>query len=373
MPNLDKLAEEYIKKQGDLHLLRSLKTTQRQQGAYVIRGGKKYISFSCNDYLGLSHHKDVIGAAMASLKENGSGSGASRLVTGNTPLYEKLESKLAEIKNTGKALIFGSGYLANIGTIPALVGRGDLIVADKLVHSCLIDGSQLSGARLVRFEHNNVQKCEAALKKHRKEYGNCLIITDHVFSMDGDIAPVDDLFKLAKKYDGWLMTDDAHGLGVISEKHKSVPHIQMGTLSKAIGAYGGYVCASAVVINMLINKSRSLVYSTALPPSVLASALAALEIIEHDKDLCSKPLEYARYFTSLMGLSDAISPIVPVIIGDAKKALEISDKLEKEGFLVSAIRPPTVPKGTARLRFTFSAAHNREDIENVAVVLKGLL
>ena len=370
MTLLDETAQEYLENAKKNHLLRSLKDSSREDGVNVLRGGVKYISFSCNDYLGLSHNASVKKAAWDALEKYGAGSGASRLVTGNNPLYSELEKKLANLKKTESALVFGSGYLANIGTIPALVGRGDLILADKLVHACLLDGAKLSGAKLMRFEHNNVEKCSDILKKNRNEYKNCLIITDHVFSMDGDIAPVDELYKLAKKTDSWLMTDDAHGIGVLSKTHKHTPHIQMGTLSKAVGSYGGYVCASDVVIKFLQNKSRSLVYSTALPPMVLAASLAALNIIENDADLVKKPLDYARYFTSQMGLAEAVSPIVPIIIGDEAKAVSLSEALESEGFLVSAIRPPTVPSGTARLRFTFSAAHNEADIDRLVAVLK---
>lgn len=420
MPSLEKTAQQYLTEAEEAGLLRCLKTTDRLDGVSVIRDGKRLISFSCNDYLGLSHHEKVIAAGVAALQKYGAGAGASRLITGNYPLYDELETKLAKIKGTESAIVFGSGYLANIGTIPALVGRGDLIIADKLVHACLLDGAVLSGAKLMRFAHNDLTKCESLLKANRKKYKNCLIITDHVFSMDGDIAPVDELYELALNYDAWLMTDDAHGLGLslkgsfagdfvvgsvldssrtpkyaadlravppknplasdpfkespagILNRSVKKPHIQMGTLSKAAGCYGGYVCASAKIIEYLRNKTRSFVYSTGLPPSVTASAIAALDIIMEDKELCEKPLANAQYFTSLLGITEAQSPIVAVILGDEQKVLDLSFRLEHEGFLVSAIRPPTVPKGTARLRFTFSALHNREDIRKLAEIMREL-
>lgn len=374
MPDLDEFADislKNLKKQGRL---RSLKDVERSEGVYLIKNGKRLISFSCNDYLGLSGHPKVKQAAIDAIEKYGAGSGASRLITGSHPLYKKLEDKLAKLKGTQSALVFGSGYLANVGIIPALCKKGDLIIADKLVHACLIDGAKLSGATLKRFKHNDVNSCEKILKENRSGYNNCLIITDGVFSMDGDVAPVDNLCELAEKYDAWLMTDDAHGLGILNGGTGSAlnkkPHIQMGTLSKAAGVYGGYVCASQKVIDYLVNHARSFIYSTGLPPSVIASAIASLEIIGDDKDLIKKPLENARYFTSLLGMDEAQSSIVPLIIGDEDKALAASEFLEDNGFLVSAIRPPTVPKGTARLRFTFSALHSRSDIEKLARLVR---
>ncbi len=370
---LEKLADKYIASLEENGLLRGLQTSARD-GITITRGNNKLISFSCNDYLGLSQHPALKKAAADAIEKYGVGSGASRFVTGNNPLYNELESRLAHLKGTEDAIVFGSGYLTNIGIIPAIAGRSDLILADKFVHACLIDGAQLSGAKLLRFEHNNVQKCEEILKKQRKGYKNCVILTDGVFSMDGDIAPVDELCRLAKKYNAWLITDDAHGLGVLNNGIGSSPnlkpHIQMGTLSKAVGGFGGYVCTSKKVADFLRNKSRSLIYSTALPPMVLAAAIAAIDIITSDKELIKKPLENARYFTEVLGLPEAQSPIVPLILGEAAKAIEASKMLEANGFLVSAIRPPTVPQGTARLRFTFSALHNREEIGKLAEIIK---
>jgi len=349
------------------NLYRALHETSRADGVHIQRGEKKMVSFCCNDYLGLSQNSLVKTAAIVAIEKYGVGSGASRFVTGNSPLYKELEEKLASIKGTEAAVVYGSGYLANIGTIPALVGRDDLIVADKFVHACLLDGARLSGAKLVRFSHNDVEKCEEILKKHRDSYNHCLILTDHVFSMDGDIAPVDELYNIAEKYNSWLMTDDAHGLGVLPNK---IAHIQMGTLSKSVGCYGGYVCASKNIIEYLHNKSRSLIYSTALPPSVLASSLEALRIIESNKDQPCQALENAQYFTEALDLPMAQSTIVPMIFGDAQRAVSASEILEQEGFLVSAIRPPTVPANTARLRFTFSSLHSKQNIDNLVAVIK---
>jgi 8-amino-7-oxononanoate synthase len=372
MSSLEIFAKHKLEKAARAKQARQLYISAREDGVYVNRGGRKLISFSCNDYLGLSNHPLVKKAAIDAIEKYGTCGGASRLVTGNNPLYNELETLLATIKNTESALVFGSGYLANIGIIPALVGRGDLIIADKLVHASLIDGCKLSGAKLLRFTHNNIQSCENILKKQRTDYKNCLIVTDNIFSMDGDAAPIDALYDLAEQHNGWLMSDDAHGLGTISNINRKIPHIQMGTFSKAVGSYGGYVCAQKTVIDYLVGSAKSLVYSTSLPPATLAASIAALKIITENKDLCAKPLQNAKLFTKLLGLPDAISPIVPIITNTEDKAILAAQNLKKNGFLVSAIRPPTVPIGTSRLRFTFSALHNTKDIEKLAEIINGL-
>lgn len=359
------------------HRHRMAQPTMRQAEHHLTRNNKELISFSCNDYLGLTHHPDVKGAAEDAIRQYGTGAGASRLVTGNHPLYEKVEHQLANLKGTEAACIFGSGYLTNSSVIPALMDKQDLILADKYSHACLVDGAQLSGARMIRFPHNNMDACKRLLEKHRAQYRHCLLITEGVFSMDGDIAPLDELSELAHEYDCWLMVDDAHGVGVLGDgagthaMFSPYPQIDIhtGTFSKAIGSYGGYVCGSTPVIDYIRNTARSLIYSTALPPSVLASASKALDIIQHDKDYVAKPLAHARYFTNLLGLPDAESAIVPLIMGEEEQALEASRILYDAGFLVSAIRPPTIPPGTARLRFTFSATHRREDITRLANII----
>lgn len=374
MNSLENLADNRLKQLKEQNLYRQMNNIERTDSVYVEIDGKKLISFSCNDYLGFSNDNIIKKAAIDAIEKYGTGAGASRLVSGNHPLYSELESKLARLKSTEKALVFGSGYLTNIGVISALVGKGDLIIMDRLAHACLIDGAKLSGAKLMRFAHNSVEKCAEILKKYRKQYKSCLIITDGVFSMDGDVAPVDELFALANRHDAWLMTDDAHGVGVLNDgagsSPSAKPHIQMGTLSKAIGSYGGYVCASAKIIDYLTNKCRSLVYSTALPPSVVAASIAAIDIINSDKERVAKPLANAQYFTELLGVENAQSSIVAIILGDEKKALSGASMLREQGFFVSAIRPPTVPTGTCRLRFTFSCLHKRKDIGILAGIIK---
>jgi len=364
-------------------LKRSLKNTDRSAGAAARRDGKDRLSFCCNDYLNLSTHPKVIEAAQKSLNQHGFGAGASRLVTGNHSLNGLVERKLAALKGGEAALLFGSGYLANLGIIPALVGAGDLILMDELAHACMHAGSRLSRAEIVLFRHNNAEDCRSKLEALRRDYRHCLILTEGVFSMDGDLAPLPLLSDLAREFDGWLMTDDAHGFGVLGEGRGSTAHwralgydvevpLQMGTLSKAVGAYGGYICASKSVTDFLLNRARSVIYTTGLPPSLLAGVLASLEIIEADRERCSAPLEKAKLFTRTLGLPEAESSIVPVVVGEAAEALAASADLENEGYLVTAIRPPTVPEGTARLRLTFSAEHRDEDVLQLAELIGGM-
>ncbi len=310
------------------------------------------ISFGLNDYLGLSQHPEVKEAAMNAIHQYGVGAGASRLIS-NHSLYEELENKLTKLKGTESACVYGSGYLTSIGVIPTLVTKGDIVFADKLIHACLIDGIKLSGARLFRFNHNNIKHLERLLEQHRKKSNNALIITETVFSMDGDLAPLDEIYKIANRYRAYLITDDAHGLF-----YESAPaHIKIGTLSKAIGAYGGYICGSKEFIDYLVNKSRSLIYSTALPPAILAASIKAIYIIQNNKELCELPIKKARIF-----LPKTESHIVPIIIGDAKRTLKIQNDLKKKGFYVPAIRPPTVPANSSRLRLSFTALHKDDDI-----------
>jgi 8-amino-7-oxononanoate synthase len=347
---------------------RRLRAGERARGVAIERGGRRFVSFSCNDYLGLSWHPEVIRASAEATQRYGAGAGASRLVTGEHPLYGELESLLARAKGTEAACVFGSGYLANLGTIPALVGADDLIVADKLVHACMLDGARLSGAKLVRFAHNDAGHCESILRAQRGSHRHCLLMTETVFSMDGDRAPVGALAGVARAHGAWLMTDDAHGFGVVeSEAHGDV---QMGTLSKAAGGYGGYVCGSAALVDLLKTSARSVMFSTGLPAGVLAGAIAAIGLIERSPELRALPLARARQFTGALGLAAAQSAIVPMIIGGNEAAVEASGKLEARGFLVGAIRPPTVPEGTARLRFTFSAAHAAEQVESLVAAVR---
>ena len=366
MPALAEVAREKLQELASASRQRELLSSTREDGIYVVRNGKRLVSFSCNDYLGLSQHRKVKQAAIAAIEKYGCGAGASRLVTGNHPLYSELEARLAAWKGAEAALVFGSGYLANIGVLPALVGKSGLILADKLVHACLIDGAQVSNARLVRFKHNDIEDCARLLALHRKNHNHCLIVTDEVFSMDGDLASLAELSKIAASHDAWLMADGAHSLMPL----QSHVDIYMGTLSKALGSYGGYICSSKEVISYLATSARSLMFSTGLPPASIAASIAALDVIRENPGLAFTPLAKAKIFTDALGLPAAQSAIVPIIMGDEIKALSAAAILENEGYLVTAIRPPTVPERTSRLRFAFSALHADEDILKLAQIIK---
>jgi 8-amino-7-oxononanoate synthase len=378
---MDSLERHARGKLADLEragLRRELVATDRFAAGRARRGEHELLEFCSNDYLDLSHHPRVIAAALEATGRYGTGSGASRLVTGNHPLYLELERRLARFKGTERALVFGSGYLANLGIIPALVGPGDLILADELSHACLLGGARLSRARVDVFPHNSLAACEEILRTERPRHANCLVLTDGVFSMDGDRAPVAELLALGREHGAWLLVDDAHGLGVIEDGHGSctqggralpVP-LQMGTLSKALGSLGGYLCASGAVIDLLVCRARTLVYTTGLPPSAVAAALAALDLVESDPELVRRPRRSAALFCRLLDLAEPASCIVPLVLGDSELALEASRDLERQGFLVTAIRPPTVPAGTARLRFTFTAAHSEPTVRRLAQAVR---
>jgi 8-amino-7-oxononanoate synthase len=378
MHSLDAFAQDRLDELKRRHLYRALNETVREDGIWVERNGRQLLSFSCNDYLNLTQHPAIKRAAIAAIEEYGAGSGASRLVTGNHPLYAKLESRLAQFKRTEAACVFGSGYLANTGIIPALIGRDGLALLDELSHACIYAGAQLSRGTVVTFRHNDVAHARELLSAHRGSHDHAIIITDGVFSMDGDLAPLGELLALSEDYDAWLMSDDAHGLGVVGggrgssfvgNSHTPVP-LQMGTLSKTVGSYGGYLCASASVIELMRNRARTLIYSTGLPPACVGAAIAALDLIERDPTYAAQPVRKAKAFAKRAGLANAQSPIVPIIVGDEEIALAHSRMLDEEGFLAIAIRPPTVKPGTARLRLTFTAQHPDDQIERLADIVR---
>ncbi len=378
MQSLDEFAIAKLAQLERSSLRRALVDTTRLTGIWVLRNGRRLLSFCCNDYLNLSHHPAVKEAAIAALRSYGVGAGASRFVSGNHPLLGELEARLAHLKETEAACVFGSGYLANLGIIPALIGPGDLVLIDELAHACLWAGARLARAAVVPFRHADVAHAGALIAELRHHHRRALIATDGVFSMDGDIAPLHALAELAQRHDAWLMSDDAHGFGVVGGGRGSnfvegsrveVP-LQMGTLSKALGAYGGYLCASAAVVDLIRNRARTVIYSTGLPPAMAAAALAALDVIEREPGYAAFPLAKAKAFASFAGLPEPVSPIVPLLLGEAEAALKAARLLEEEGFLVVAIRPPTVPAGTARLRLTFTAQHPDRDIERLAEVVR---
>jgi 8-amino-7-oxononanoate synthase len=360
MPSPEEIFAPSLLALEEKHRLRKRKSCNALEGAWVQVEGKKLLSFASNDYFGLAQHPDI-------LEINSSlGAGASALVSGYHPALRELEAAIAQFKEKESCLIFSSGYLANIGTIPALVGKEDLILADKLSHACLIDGAKLSGATLRRFKHNDLAHLSTLLQQ-RAQYRRCLIVTETVFSMDGDRAPLKEIDALARDHDAWLLTDDAHGLGII---HDNPAIIQMGTLSKGLGTLGGYVCGSGIFIEQLVNSARSYIFTTALPSAVCLAAKKGLELLSSNPAMRRKPIQSAQYFTQSMGLPEAQSPIVPLIMGSDDAAVKAAGELMQAGFWVPAIRPPTVPEGSARLRFAFSSLHEQTDIERLIDVLK---
>lgn len=367
-------------KQEQACRLRQLISTRRLGGAVVERHGRQLISFACNDYLGLSHHPAVIQAAQDAASRYGTGAGASRLITGEHPLYEMLENQLAALTGADSACVFASGYLTNLGVIPALTGPRDLILADRLVHACLLDGARLSGADLTRFRHNDMAHLEALLQKHRAAHRHCLILADHIYSMDGDAAPLPALLELCADYNSWLLTDHAHSLGLPEDPAAPLPSkkasegrwLAMGTLSKAAGAAGGYVCGEKDIIAHIRRTARSLVYTTALPPPTVAAASKALDIMQAEPWRGRTAQAHAQLFAQQMDLPSPPTAIVPWMTGESEAALALSTALEKAGFFVPAIRPPTVPPGQARLRFAFSCDHDPDSITRLAEELKRL-
>jgi 8-amino-7-oxononanoate synthase len=374
--SLEEFARSKLAALEERSLRRALVETARTDGVHVERRGRRLVSFCCNDYLNLTHHPLLKEAAVAAIARYGVGAGASRLVTGNHPLFAELEQALARLKGTESAVVFGSGYLANTGVIPALVGADDLVLVDELAHASLWTGARLSRAKVVGFLHNDARNVEALLEAHRGRHRRALIVTEGVFSMDGDCAPLDELARIAGVADAWLLVDDAHAVGIVNGGRGSLfaggaPNLlQIGTLSKAIGGYGGFLCASRNVIELIHNRARTLVYATGLPPATVAAAIAALKVIATEPEYVARPLANAKAFTRRAGLPEAQSAIVPVIVGSAGRALQASELLETEGFLVVAIRPPTVPEGTARLRLTFTAGHAEADVARLADVVR---
>ncbi len=337
-----------------------------------IKNNQSLICFASNDYLDLSSNELVKKSAIQAIKKFGVGARSSRYITGNNHLYHQLERQLSKWKNCDDCIIFSSGYIVAIGVIPALMGKGDLIIADKLIHSCLLDGAKLSQAKLLRFKHNDIEHCQKILKENRKKFKNCLIISETIFSMDGDVGKIVELKNLANEFSSLLLSDDAHGLGIklFNEEISSANHLQMGTFSKALGALGGYVCGDKIIIDYLRNFAKSQIYTTALPPAILASVITSLKILSQTK-LGKKALENASYFCQLMNLKQPQSAIVIIYIENNHKLLAIVKNVEQQGFLISAIRKPTV--SSARLRITFNSSHRKQDIKKLVDILKKIL
>lgn len=374
MSSLEAFAREKLAALEARGQRRGLRTTSRLPQGRVVRGARELVDFSSNDALGLSQHPAVVDAARAALARYGTGAGASRLVTGNHPLFATLEDKLAAAKGAHGAVVVSSGYLANLGVIPAVVGAGDLIVIDALAHACLFAGARLSGARVVEVPHNDLDAVATAL--HARDGGRALVVTESVFSMDGDRAPLRALAEVCRATDAWLLVDDAHGFLVSPDQPTTcaVATIVTGTLSKATASVGGYIAGPRALVDLLMSRARPLVYSTGLPPSVVAAAAAALDVAEREgRALQAAPRERAARFCAALGLPPPASHIVPLLVGEESAALRAMALLEEEGFLAVAIRPPTVPVGTSRLRLSFSAAHTIDDVDALAAAVRRVL
>jgi len=341
--------------------------------------------FCSNDYLALKDHPEVKEEVIKTVRDYGLGSGASALVSGYTKQHKALEEKLSSFKEVPSCLLFGSGYLANIGTIPALASEGDLILSDQLNHASIIDACRLSKAKVLVFPHLDYQNAEELLKENRKHYRRCIIISDSVFSMDGDVAHLPTLLRLADEYDCLLFLDEAHATGILGQRGKGIFEefnlrwqekvILMGTLSKAVGSYGAFVCGSEKLIEYLINKARSFIFSTSLPPAVCAGAKKAIEIVEREpwRVQSVKNLAESIYKElSKIGFSVKFhhTPILPIMLYSEEKAISLSEALFEKGVLLQAIRYPTVPKGEARLRLTASLRYTEEDLEFLYTTLK---
>ncbi|MDD4178625.1 MAG: 8-amino-7-oxononanoate synthase [Candidatus Margulisbacteria bacterium] len=338
---------------------------------------KSHKIFCSNDYLGLSKHPKVKERAIAAIKEFGFGAGASRLISGNTPLHEELEHKIAKFKKREAALVFPTGYMANLGAITSLVNENDTVIIDRLNHASIIDACRLSRAKLQVYPHKDLATLEKILQRSEK-FKKRLIVTDAVFSMDGDISPVKEIVALGKKYNAMTMVDYAHATGVVEIEGE--PDIAMGTLSKALGSIGGFIAGSQGLIDYLRNKARSFIYTTALPPAACAASIAALEIIESELQLKKRLWKNIRTLSlwergdgSRQRVRVAESSIIPIMIGSAERTMNISKKLFDNGFFISGIRPPTVPEGESRLRITITADQSKEDIECLASLLQELI
>jgi len=368
--------ESELSRLGEKHLLRHLKVVQSCHGPWITINDKRLLLMCSNDYLGLANHPALCKSACEAMKHYGFGAGASRLVSGSSALHHELERRLARFKGTEAALVFNSGYAANTGIIQALTKEGDRILSDSMNHASIVDGCRLSKAKVDVYRHNDVNHVEKLLQ-NRRQSGLTLIVTDGVFSMDGDIAPLPELVLLAEKYGAIIMVDDAHATGVLGKTGRgTVEHfnldgrvyVQMGTLGKALGSFGAYAAGNRDLIDFLVNRARSFIYSTALPPSVCAASIAALDIVEQEPAHREKLWRNRERFIAglkVLGIDIGVSetPIVPVMIGDSLQTLCAGDKLFNNGVYAVAIRPPTVPEGTARIRTTLMSTHSEGDID----------
>jgi len=379
MSNFDETIEE-IKAAG---LFRTLRTVEPIDGGHLVIDGRDVVGFAGNDYLGLRRHPQVARAAKAAVERYGLGAGAARLLAGSTPVHAELEAALAQFTGRERALVFPSGYQTNLGVLTGLAGEGDVLLLDRLCHASLIDAARLSKADFRVYPHGDLAKLEKLLKKkgkHRRRF----VVTEGAFSMDGDLAPLAGIAELVEREGAWLVLDDAHALGVLGESGRGTAEhlgvtlpdrtVAIGTLSKALGSQGGFAAGPAEAIDVLVNRARSFIYTTGLSPACAAGALAALDLVgrpEHRGRL-SRVIRYARETLRKVApaIPEGVTPIIPVVVGQVDRAVRLSEHLFEAGIFAPAIRPPTVPRGTARLRISVSADHTPEDIDRLAKALE---
>jgi 8-amino-7-oxononanoate synthase len=385
MKSMDATLQAQLNLRREEHLYRTRLNVASGCSSTLSVEGRSLINFCSNDYLGLASHPDIVKALKQAADLYGTGSGASHLVSGHSVVHQKLEEQLAEYTGRPRALLFSTGYMANIGAINALIGRRDLVLQDQLNHASLLDGGRLSQADFKRYKHVDMASLEQRLEQSSAE--RKLIVTDGVFSMDGNLAPLREISSLAKKHSAWLMVDDAHGVGVlgqqggglVEELNMSVEQVPVlvGTLGKSFGTFGAFVAGSEALIETLIQYSRSYIYTTALPPAIAAATIASLKIVREEtwrRDKLGLLIARFRSGAEQIGLqlAESNTPIQPVLINDDEKVMQVGQKLRAAGFLVGAIRPPTVPVGTGRLRITFSADHSEEQVDQLVAALDSL-
>ena len=355
----------------------TIRTIESPQGPWLTVDGRKVLNFCSNNYLGLANDPRLVAAAQEALERYGVGPAAVRTIAGTMSLHVELEQALAEFKETEAAISFQSGFNANLATIPAIVGRGDVIFSDELNHASIIDGCRLSRAQIIRYPHNDARALRALLQEHRGQYNRALIVTDGVFSMDGDIAPLPELADLAEEFDAMLMVDDAHGEGVLGHGGRGIVHhfglqnrvhIEVGTMSKAFGVVGGYVAGPAKIVEWLRQRGRPFLFSSAMTVPDTAACLAAVRILQESTELVDRLWENTRYFKAQMkalgfDIGQSVTPITPVMLGDEKLTQEFSRRLFEEGVFATAIAYPTVPLGKARIRVMISASHSKADLD----------
>ncbi len=369
--------QDEIQKLKDDGLYNRIRTLGSPQGAWLVVDGKRVLNFCSNNYLGLANHPVIVQAAQDAVKKYGVGPAAVRSIAGTMELHLELERRLAAFKGVQAAITFQSGFTANLGTIPALVGKDDAVFSDELNHASIIDGCRLSGAKIIRYSHCNPQDLDRVLSEERSKYPRAMVITDGVFSMDGDIAPLDKIYEVSQKYQTILMVDDAHGEGVLGKGGRGiVDHfglhgkvdVEVGTLSKAFGVVGGVSAGNPVVVEWLRQRGRPFLFSSAMTVPDVAACLAALDILEGSTELVDKLWDNTHYFKAEMrklGFDTGLSttPITPIMLGEAPLAQQFSRELFENGLFAMSIGFPTVPKGKARIRVMISAAHSRDDLD----------